>query len=135
MIFNRVDQDAFTGGWGKSELERPDLFPFFIDAIPPFHIILHAQNEMGLQASAAMLEITLSDYGTAYTIEDLVPDVSMSYVCRYIHPFMDRDNWVHHLRDAVSKLENAGGRAASDLAPDDTINDVLDMSLSEDVSA
>ncbi len=66
---------------------------------------------------------------TAYTIEDLVPDVSLSYVCRYIHPFMDRDNWVHNLRDAVSKLENAGGRAVSDLAPDDTINDVLTDSL------
>ena len=120
IIFNRVDHDAFIEGWAKSELERPDQVPFFTDAMPPFHILLHAQNEMGIQASAGILDVHLGDYGTAYTIEDLVPEVTYGYVARYIHPFMDRDNWRHNLRDVLSRLCESASNAVSSFAPADT---------------
>jgi hypothetical protein len=131
IIFNRVDKDAFVEGWAKSELERPDIVPFFTDAMPPFHILLHAQNEMGLQASAGILDVHLGDYGTAYTIEDLVPEVTYSYVARYIHPFMDRDNWRHNLRDAVTKLSESESNAVSQFAPPETEKDVFTEDFAE----
>lgn len=126
MIFNRVDQDAFLSVWARCELERPDLVPFFIDQMPPFHVILHAQNEMGLQASAAILHITLTDTGEAFTIEDLVPENTATYEALYFHPFLDRDRWIHELRDAVSTIESRSGLSLSALAPSDVGRNILD---------
>jgi len=125
MIFNRLETDAFLQAYGRTDLEKSDDVPFFIDQVPPFHVLLHARNEMGMRASAAILNITITDFGDAYTIEDLVPEVTYSYVAEWVHPFMDRDHWRRQVRDAVSWLDDQGQPKASDLMPDDAKNDVM----------
>jgi len=122
MIFSRLDRDPFLELYSRCELERADLYPFFIDQLPPFHVILHAQNEMGLQASAAVVNVTLTDFGGAHSIEDLTPEDTYSFVADWMHPFLDRDQWMQNIRDAVSWLQEPGGLKAGDLAPD-TVDD------------
>lgn len=133
LIFNRLDRDSFTSAYGKSELERADDVPFFVDQMPKFHILLSARNELGMRASSAILNITLTDFGDTYTVEDLVPEQTYAYVAEWVHPFMDRDNWRQELKDAVSHLEDATKRKASVLMPDEAKNDIVsDFPYNED---
>ena len=118
LIFNRTDRGPFLNLYGKCNKERPDLYPFFVDQLPPFHIIIHAQNEMGIQASMAILYCQLSDTGQPFSVDDLTQEDSYSYVCEYVQPFMDRDNWRNRIRSIVSQVESGNLRASS-LKPSD----------------
>lgn len=120
MIFGRTDSSPFTNFYSKCEKERPDLFPFFIDQLPPFHIIIHAQNELGIQASMAILYCQLTDTGQPFSIDDLTQEDSYSYVCEYIQPFMDSNNWRSKVRDMVTQCDTEYLRA-SNLQPKDKI--------------
>lgn len=117
MIFGRTDRDAFMEAFGRCELERPDLVPFFIDQIPPFHVILYGQNELGVQATASILNITLTDYGAPFSVDDIAPDVTYSYVAQWMHPFMNTKFWRREVRDAVSALNTSTGSTVSSLGP------------------
>ena len=119
MIFNRIDREAFLSIYSRSEHERPDKIPFFLDQLPPFHVIIHAENELGAQASSGIMGMRITDYGGAFSIDDLVGDETYSYVASYYRPFMDRNQWRKEIRVAVS-MPKQTQRVASSLAPSTT---------------
>ena len=126
MIFTRVDREPFTEAYSLSDNDRRDITPYFVDKMPPFHIVLHAQNEMAVQASCAILDITISDFGDAYTIDDLVPEQSYSFVALGFRPFMDRGNWQHKMRDILEDWYSPTVQTPLDLAPDEVRRDIID---------
>lgn len=99
LIFGRTDTSPFINAFGQCDHERPDIFPFFLDQMPPFHLIIHAQNEMGIQASMAILFCHITDSGHPFSVDDLTQEDTYSYVCEYAQPFTDRDNWRSRIRD------------------------------------
>jgi len=134
LIFNREGRDTFVDAFSRCERERIDDIPFWVDQIPPFHIVLSAVNEMGAHASAAIIDVQFTDVGGGFSIDDLVPEETYSYVARWAQPFMDRGNWQKYLHDAVAWADGAPGRKGSDLQPDTVSRDVTphDTSTGQD---
>lgn len=124
LIFNRTDANPFTNFYASCNKERQDLYPFFIDQLPPFHIIIHSQNEMGIQASMAILYCQISDTGQPFSVDDLTQEDSYTYTAEYIQPFMDRDNWRQRIRSMVSGI-SGNTRKASNFEPLDVVTDAI----------
>lgn len=105
MIFTVFNRDVFYELYQKSSKESPAEHPIFVDMIPPFHVLIDANNEMGSSATASILDITLSNYGTTYSIDDLMLESTYSYVAKYVTPLAIKDGWHSGLAQAVSKMD------------------------------
>jgi hypothetical protein len=113
MIFTVLDKDVFADVYQKYETESDARYPMYVDQIPPFHVIVHASNEYGFHASSGIVGIRLTNFGTTYSIEDLMTEATYTYVARYVHPFVNPKEWRTGLAEAVSRIEGSQLRAAS----------------------
>lgn len=75
-----------------------DNSPFFVDRIPPFHIVMTATNEYGHTISAGIFGITIVDFAGVISVNDMYSELQYSYKARYMTPF------VHH--DVRAKLKD-----------------------------
>lgn len=58
--------------------------PWYTDQIPAFNIVLTGVNEDGFAASMAILGVEILNEGYGISIDDLISEQQMTYVCRAI---------------------------------------------------
>lgn len=112
LIFTVLDYDVFADVYQKSDKESPASHPIFVDQIPPFHIILTANTEIGASASLAIIDCTIVNTGQTFSVDDLLLESTYSYVAKYVTPFMNKKGWLSGLSDEVSKIERRVQRAS-----------------------
>jgi len=94
-------ETPFENPTGDQELATP----WYVDQIPPFDVTLHAANEYGAAAQMRVLGIEFLNEGSGVSIDDIVIEHQVTYVCRSLTP------WVR-VRDAGTGL-NANEVGAS----------------------
>lgn len=88
LVFASVNQDIFEDLYDESIEESSNAASTSLtsDQLPPFSIIITAANEKGAAAVHAVHGITLVNYGTTYSIDDLYTEVTYSYVATDVMP-------------------------------------------------
>lgn len=90
---------------------------FYVDQILPFDITIVAVNEYGQSAQMRLYGCEILNEGSGFSIDDIVIENQMTYVCRTILPWrsfnlVGSDN--KNLRDGLyDKLRNTNNRDAS----------------------
>lgn len=69
--------------WGDQEA----ALPWYADQIPPFDIILAANNEYGASAQMRLIGIEILNDGLGVSIDDVVIESQSTFVCRTILPW------------------------------------------------
>ena len=90
MIMTTFSRDVFAEFYrlhGRDQFASPGA-PFFVDQIPPFHLMLMAENEYGVQANAALINVSLTNFGTTMSIHDLQVEATYTYVAQFFFPFV-----------------------------------------------
>lgn len=90
MVFASVNQDVFADVYDESIAESTlaASTSMMSDQLPPFSIIINASNEKGGAAIHAIHGITLVNYGTTYSVDDLYTEVVYSYVATDVLPLI-----------------------------------------------
>tara|TARA_Y100000310_G_C20674751_1_gene812345 strand:- start:693 stop:1382 length:690 start_codon:yes stop_codon:yes gene_type:complete len=60
---------------------------WYADQIPPFNIILTGANELGLLLTMRIYGVEILNEGYGISIDDLLSEMQMTYVCRAIAPW------------------------------------------------
>lgn len=107
MIFTDIMKDVFYEVLQMSVYERGTGQKFFVDQLPPFNVIITALNEMGIHATRAVIGVTLVNYGTTYSIDDMLTESQYTYQALGVTPFMRSDRWRQHVRKALNATPEA----------------------------
>ena len=88
MVFTVGLRDAFVKALTKSigdgePLHEPTLF---VDQIPKFSMFLQATNELGGVSTAMLVNITLTNFGTTFSIDDIYTESTFTYVAEQYFP-------------------------------------------------
>lgn len=88
MIFTSGLRDAFITALSKSFKDgEPSKEPtIFVDQIPKFSMTFQASNELGGVSSALLVNITLTNFGTTFSIDDIYTESTFTYVAEQYFP-------------------------------------------------
>lgn len=90
---------------------------FYVDQILPFDIAIVAANEYGQSAQMRLYGCEILNEGSGFSIDDVVIENQMTYVCRTILPWRSFDLGVRDsLYSKVGNEENRGARLTSGTA-------------------
>jgi len=64
---------------------------YFVDNIPPFHIVATAHNEYGHSVSASILGIVIGDFQTVLSVNDMYTEMSYTFKAKHMTPFVHHD--------------------------------------------
>lgn len=119
MIFSNLLRDAFIEHYqqGRDDAET-DFQSFFVDQLPSFDIILTAANEYGAIANSVIKGITITNFGTTMSVDDIYMESTYTYVAENFWPFVEDSATVKRLLSDGAINE----RRASDLAMNDFMN-------------
>lgn len=108
LVFASLNQDAFNEVYDVSIAERvlSATTNLVSDQLPPFSIVITAANESGGAAVQAIHGITLVNYGTTYSVDDLYTEVVYSYVATSMTPFI-RTSISEHRANTLAKLNSS----------------------------
>lgn len=105
LIFTTFNRDVFADlyrAWpGESFYGADRNPPMHVDQMPPFHIFLHGTTEYGTIAQAALINVSLTNFGTTFSIHDLKSESTYSYVAQFFYP------WVQNTRDFQTMVKRA----------------------------
>lgn len=89
LVFAVLDRDPFFDIYRSSITESYDgSSSLFADRLPPFSILITASNELGGIAQQVISGITLVNYGTTYSIDDIYTETTYSYVATSVTPLL-----------------------------------------------
>jgi hypothetical protein len=66
---------------------------WYVDQIPPFDVVIIAANEYGQAAQMRIYGIEILNEGSGFSIDDMVIENQMTYVCRTILPWQRMGSW------------------------------------------
>ena len=91
MIFTAGLRDAFVRLMSKSYVDgEPRGEPtLFVDQMPKFSIAFQASNELGGVSSALLTNITLTNFGTTFSIDDIYTESTYTYVAEQYFPISE----------------------------------------------
>lgn len=85
------------------------MAPWYVDQIPPFDIVIVAANEYGKAATMRIYGVEILNEGSGFSIDDIVIENQMTYVCRTILPWQKLGEW----NDGVFKAVSTGGSGST----------------------
>jgi len=65
----------------------------YVDQLPPFDVVIVAANEYGNAATMRIYGIEILNEGSGFSIDDIVIENQMTYVCRTILPWQKMGSW------------------------------------------
>ena len=65
----------------------------YVDQLPPFDIVIVAANEYGKAATMRIYGVEILNEGSGFSIDDIVIENQMTYVCRTILPWQKMGEW------------------------------------------
>ena len=86
----RVDGNANINaltGTGSADQDYASARPFYVDQILPFDVAIVAVNEYGQRATMKLFGCEILNEGSGFSIDDIVVENQMTYVCRTILPW------------------------------------------------
>lgn len=88
LVFASINEDVFQEVYDESiaESTMAASTSLLSDQLPPFSIVITAANEKGGAAIQCIHGITLVNYGTTYSVDDLYTEVVYSYVATDLTP-------------------------------------------------
>ena len=66
---------------------------WYVDQIPPFDVAIIAANEYGKAATMRIYGIEILNEGSGFSVDDMVIENQMTYVCRTILPWQRMGSW------------------------------------------
>ena len=66
---------------------------WYVDQLPPFDVVIVAANEYGQAAQMRIYGVEILNEGTGFSIDDMVIENQMTYVCRTIMPWQKMGSW------------------------------------------
>jgi hypothetical protein len=81
------EQESSFGDSSDPRDDQAAVTPWFSDQIPPFDITLVAANEYGAAATMRIYGVEILNEGSGVSIDDIVLEQQMTYVCRTIQPW------------------------------------------------
>ena len=90
---NRTASSSISDEWGPNT-------PFYMDQIPPFDTSIVAVNEYGRAAMMRIYGCEVLNEGSGFSIDDIVIENQMTYICRTILPWKTVGGW--NLEDGTS---------------------------------
>lgn len=81
---------------------------FYPDQIPPFNVVLVAENEYGGGSKMVIKNCEILNNGSGVSVDDITTDESMTYVCSSITPWAPI-NFLKPIDAATPKLDLAPG--------------------------
>ncbi len=66
---------------------------WYVDQIPPFDVVIVAANEYGKAATMRIYGIEILNEGSGFSVDDMVIENQMTYVCRTILPWSKMGEW------------------------------------------
>ncbi len=104
MVFTTTLRDAFVSALSKSLKDgEPSTEPtIFVDQIPKFGMAFQASNELGGVSSALLVNITLTNFGTTFSIDDIYTESTFTYVAEQYFP-MSSLNDISDIRKQIVK--------------------------------
>lgn len=80
---------------------------WYVDQLPPFDVVIIAANEYGKAASMRIYGIEILNEGSGFSIDDMVIENQMTYVCRTILPWQKLGSWLVVNNDLTSTFAPA----------------------------
>lgn len=71
-------------------LDHVNTKPFYVDQILPFDVAIVAVNEYGQRATMKLYGCEILNEGSGFSIDDIVVENQMTYVCRTILPWVSQ---------------------------------------------
>lgn len=84
-VLNRIGNTA--GSTGSLSNDYTTAKPFYVDQILPFDVAVVAVNEYGQKATMRLYGCEILNEGSGFSIDDIVVENQMTYVCRTILPW------------------------------------------------
>ena len=81
-----------AGGIGSFDNDYQVTRPFYVDQILPFDVAIVAVNEYGQKATMRLYGCEILNEGSGFSIDDIVVENQMTYVCRTILPWVSENN-------------------------------------------
>ena len=94
--FNAIAQNRGTANYGSAQLsevsggDHVNTKPFYVDQILPFDVAIVAVNEYGQRATMKLYGCEILNEGSGFSIDDIVVENQMTYVCRTILPWVSQ---------------------------------------------
>ena len=66
---------------------------WYVDQLPPFDVVIVAANEYGQAAQMRIYGIEILNEGSGFSIDDMVIENQMTYVCRTSMPWQKMGSW------------------------------------------
>jgi hypothetical protein len=116
LVFASVNQDVFQDIYDHdiAESTLQSSSSMLSDQLPPFSIVITAANEKGGAAIQVIHGVTLVNYGTTYSIDDLYTEVTYTYVATDVLPLISssvsikRGQWDDLLEKTAGGLSTLG---------------------------
>ncbi len=107
MIFSNLLRDAFIDHYQQGrDSGETDFDGFFVDQIPRFDVVLSAANEYGAVANAVLKGVTISNFGTTMSVDDMYMESTYTYVAEQFWPFVEDTAKVKRLLSGGVEGEN-----------------------------
>ena len=93
---NLNDLDAVSpGAFAASDLGSNYTVrsTWYVDQLPPFDVTIVAANEYGKAATLRIYGVEILNEGSGFSIDDIVIENQMTYVCRTILPWQKLGEW------------------------------------------
>jgi len=103
MVFTSFSRDVFAEmyrmhpGDQFTESGHHSAPPFHADQLAPFHVLLQGSNEYGVAANCALINVTLTNFGTTFSIHDLKVESTYTYVAQFFTPMVQDYNGFHDI--------------------------------------
>ncbi len=113
MIFSNLLRDSFIEHYQQGrESGETDFQSFFVDQLPSFDIVLTAANEYGAIANSVIKGVTISNFGTTMSVDDMYMESTYTYVAENFWPFVEDSATVKRLlSEQVSNERKASQEA------------------------
>lgn len=89
MVFTLLGDDPFREIFGIDALNNSTINDnsWHIDQMPPFDIIIIAQNETGGMGIQIIENARIVNWGTTYSVDDMFTESTYTYIAEHVTPF------------------------------------------------
>lgn len=84
--------------------------PFYVDQILPFDVTIVAANEYGQASAMRIYGCEILNEGSGFSIDDIVIENQMTYVCRTILPWKKLGHWGSNAGDRATFKKDSKGK-------------------------
>ena len=85
-VLSQVGDSGSSGTGASTDYQLTK--PFYVDQIMPFDVAIMAVNEYGQKAQMRLYGCEILNEGSGFSIDDIVVENQMTYVCRTILPWV-----------------------------------------------